>query len=85
MLARDGADIVVTDERMPEMNGVELLSKVRTLYPGTVRIIASGHDDRRTLIEAINSAGIHKFLSKHWDPDRQRAEVREAFDQRSRP
>jgi response regulator RpfG family c-di-GMP phosphodiesterase len=84
LLAREGADIVVTDQKMPEMTGVEFLSKVRSLYPATVRVIASGHDDKRTLIEAINSAGIHKFLSKSWAPDRVRSEVREAYEQRAR-
>jgi diguanylate cyclase (GGDEF)-like protein/PAS domain S-box-containing protein len=82
VLARDGADIVITDQLMPEMTGVEFLNKVRKLYPGTVRIVVSGHDDRRTLVEAINSAGIHKFLSKNWAPNRMCAEVREAYDAR---
>lgn len=82
MLARDGASIVISDHQMPEMTGVEFLSNVRKLFPGTVRIVVSGDDDRRTLIDAINNAGIHKFLSKHWDPDRLRAAVREAFDRR---
>jgi response regulator RpfG family c-di-GMP phosphodiesterase len=82
VLTGNGVGIVITDQLMPEMTGVEFLSKVRKLYPGTVRIVVSGHDDRRTLIEAINSAGIHKFLSKSWAPERLRAEVREAYDAR---
>ena len=81
LLARHGADIVVSDYQMPGMNGVEFLGNVRKLYPGIVRVVATGGDEMPTLTSAINHAGIHKFLSKNWDPERLRAEVRAAFQQ----
>ena len=84
MLARHGADIVVSDFQMPGMNGVEFLTNVRKLYPDAVRVVATSGDDMPTLTSAINNAGIHKFLSKNWDPDRLRAEVRAAFEQERR-
>jgi CheY-like chemotaxis protein len=82
VLARHGAAIVVSDFRMPGMSGVEFLSNVRKLYPNAVRIVVIDGDDPPTLTRAINSAGIHKFLSKNWDPARLRAEVRDAYRQR---
>jgi diguanylate cyclase (GGDEF)-like protein/PAS domain S-box-containing protein len=81
-LARHGADIVISDYQMPGMSGVEFLTNVRKLYPNTLRVVATGGDDVPTLSSAINHAGIHKFLSKSWDPERLRAEVREAFRQK---
>ncbi|OGA25690.1 MAG: hypothetical protein A3I02_09765 [Betaproteobacteria bacterium RIFCSPLOWO2_02_FULL_67_26] len=82
ILARYGVDIVISDQRMPEMTGVEFLSRVRKLYPHAVRVVAASGDDVPTITGATNRAGIHKFLSKDWDPDRLRAEVREAYQQR---
>jgi response regulator RpfG family c-di-GMP phosphodiesterase len=82
MLARHGADVVVSNYQMQEMSGVAFLSNVRKLYPEAVRIVATGGDDTPTLTGAINNAGIHKFLSRHWDAERLRAEVRAAYGQR---
>jgi diguanylate cyclase (GGDEF)-like protein/PAS domain S-box-containing protein len=80
-LARDGADVVISDQGMSEMSGVEFLSKVRRMYPDTVRVIMTG-GDAPTLTRAINAAGIHRFLLKSWNKDRLCSEVREAFRQR---
>ena len=79
ILARHGADIVISDSHMPEMSGIEFLSRIRKLYSNTVRVLASRSDDAPTLTRATNQAGIHKFLSKDWTPDRMRAEMREAM------
>jgi HD-like signal output (HDOD) protein len=55
-------DVVVSDVRMPVMNGLQLLSEVKRLYPETVRIILSGESDRELTMQAINVS--HQFLSK---------------------
>jgi diguanylate cyclase (GGDEF)-like protein len=81
-LARHGADIVVSDHSMPGMTGVEFLNNVRKLYPAAVRVVATGEDDALTMRGAVNVAGIHKFLSKKWEPERLRAEVRDAYSRR---
>ena len=82
VLARDGVAIVISDYYMPGMGGIEFLTHVRKMYPDAVRVVITGGKDSPTLSGAVNNAGIHKFLSKNWDPDRLRAEVREAFRQR---
>jgi response regulator RpfG family c-di-GMP phosphodiesterase len=56
--------VIVSDMKMPKMDGVELLSKVRDLYPDTVRLMLTGHADLDTAIEAVNSGRIFRFLTK---------------------
>jgi response regulator RpfG family c-di-GMP phosphodiesterase len=56
--------VIVSDMRMPEMNGVQFLAKARELYPDTVRIILSGQSDLSATIAAVNEGNIFRFLSK---------------------
>lgn len=56
--------VVVSDMRMPGMNGVELLSRVKDLYPETVRLMLTGNADQETAMEAVNSGQIFRFLTK---------------------
>lgn len=61
--------IVVSDYRMPEMNGVEFLRQVRVLYPRTSRAILSGQIDLQQVSDALNASDIHKFFLKPWEND----------------
>ena len=79
VLARHTVNIVISDQNMPAMTGVKFLSVVRKLYPQAIRIVVSGVSDTGTVTNAVNEAGIHKFLSKNWDAARLRSEVREAY------
>lgn len=65
-LAGSPVDVVVTDMRMPGMDGAQLLSQIRRLYPGTVRIILSGHSDQEMTLRAVGPA--HRYLAKPCDP-----------------
>jgi YesN/AraC family two-component response regulator len=62
-------DLIISDHRMPEMTGVELLKKVKELYPGTIRIILSGYADFKNVVDAINDGEIYRFCSKPWEND----------------
>jgi HD-like signal output (HDOD) protein len=66
-LEREPADVVVSDMRMPGMDGAELLARVRDLYPGTARIVLSGHAEREAAMRALPVA--HQYLSKPFDAD----------------
>jgi FixJ family two-component response regulator len=61
------------------MSGIELLSKVKVLYPRIVRMILSGYTELSTVTEAINQGEIYRFLTKPWEDDQLREVVREAF------
>ena len=60
-------DLVISDYRMPVMNGVQFLKAFREIQPDTVRLILSGYADLNGLIAAINEAGISRFISKPWN------------------
>ena len=62
-------DLIVSDMRMPNMNGAEFLARARTLYPDTIRILLTGYSDMECTIKAINDGGIYGYLSKPWDGD----------------
>jgi two-component system response regulator HupR/HoxA len=69
ILARSNINIVLTDQRMPEVSGVELLQEVRQHWPDAVRIIISGYTDSEDIIAGINQAGIYQYLLKPWHPE----------------
>lgn len=67
ILENERMDVVIADQRMPEMNGSEFLRIVREKYPNTVRIMLSGYSDFESLTKAINEGEIFRFISKPWD------------------
>jgi diguanylate cyclase (GGDEF)-like protein/PAS domain S-box-containing protein len=79
LLATNEVQVVVSDQRMPDMNGTEFLSRVRRLYPGTVRIILSGYAELESVLSAINRGEIYRFYTKPWDDQALRDNIREAF------
>jgi len=79
LLAQHKVGVIISDQRMPEMTGVEFLSRVKELYPDTVRIILSGYTELNSVTDAINRGAIYKFLTKPWEDDLLRANVEEAF------
>lgn len=79
LLALHPVQVIVSDQRMPGMSGVEFLSKVKELYPHTVRISLSGHSDISTVTDAINKGAIWKYITKPWDDEAFTGEIRAAF------
>jgi len=84
LLARNRVDVVVSDQRMPEMTGTEFLVQVKSMYPDTVRIVLSGYTDLASITDAINRGAVYKFLTKPWEGDELRRVVRDAFRQHAR-
>lgn len=72
--------IVISDYRMPEMNGVEFLERVYNRWPDTVRIILSGYADLEAVISAINRGHIYKFISKPWNNNDLKVTVSNALE-----
>lgn len=79
ILAMYPVGVILSDQRMPEMSGVEFLGRVKDLYPTTVRIVLSGHTDLESITGAINRGAVYKYQSKPWDDDQLRENLREAF------
>lgn len=72
--------LVVSDYRMPSMNGVEFLSEVCRRWPETERIILSGYADTAAIVSAINEGQIYKFIAKPWNDDDLLSTIREALE-----
>jgi DNA-binding NtrC family response regulator len=79
LLALYRVQVVMCDQRMPVMSGTEFLSKVKEMYPDTMRIILSGYTGVSTVLESINRGSIYKFYTKPWNDAELRDNVRLAF------
>lgn len=79
VLATNQVDVIVSDQRMPGMTGVEFLHKAKDMHPDTVRMVLSGYTDLQSVTDAINEGAIYKFLTKPWDDAMLRANIEEAF------
>ncbi len=79
ILTRQEVQVIISDQRMPGVSGTEFLTKVKASHPNTVRILLSGYSDAITVTDAINRGAIYKFLTKPWDDDDLRLQVRDAF------
>ncbi len=81
LLERDGpVSVVISDQRMPEMTGVEFLSKVFEMNPTTTRIILTGFADMDAIIRAINDGHVYAYITKPWEPADLKQVVRRAVD-----
>lgn len=79
LLAQHRVGVIISDQRMPGMTGTEFLSKVKELYPDTVRIVLSGYTELNSVTDAINRGAVYKFLTKPWEDELLRGNVEEAF------
>jgi len=69
ILKREWIQILLCDQRMPDMSGVEFTEKVREEYPEIIRMIISGYTDSEDIIAAVNKGGIYQYITKPWHPD----------------
>lgn len=67
IMAREAVDLVISDMRMPEMNGAQFLEKVRERWPETIRILLTGYADIASTVDAINKGQIFRYFSKPWE------------------
>ena len=70
--------VVLTDQRMPNMSGVEFLTEVCRRHPATMRIILTGFADMNAIIEAINDGHVYAYISKPWEPDHLKQVMKQA-------
>ncbi len=72
--------VIISDQRMPEMNGTEFLGKTVEHYPDTIRILLTGYTDVEDLVEAINAGKVFKYIVKPWNPTDLKAIVEQAAE-----
>ncbi len=61
--------VIMSDQRMPEMTGVQLMHRVKDAHPEAIRIVFTGYADIRAVVDAINNVGLYRYITKPWDPD----------------
>ncbi|HLA30381.1 MAG TPA: EAL domain-containing protein [Pseudomonas sp.] len=79
LLAKHDIQVILSDQRMPEMSGTEFFSRVKDLHPETIRIVLSGYTDLKSVTDAINQGAIYQFLTKPWDDEQLRQCIAQAF------
>ena len=80
IMAAQPIDLVMSDARMPGMDGAQLLAEVHRLYPATSRILLTGYADLATIIKAINEGQIHRYISKPWNDEELPLVLRQALE-----
>src|SRR3954447_2895933 len=78
LMQEEEVHIIMSDQRMPQVTGVELLAKVKARYPQAIRMLFTGYADLESIIAAINQGHIFGFLKKPWQPEELEAAVRQA-------
>ncbi len=79
-LRSEPVQILVSDQRMPQMSGAELLAQASEIQPQAMRILLTGYSDLDAAIEALNSGGIFRYLTKPWDPQEMANTLRQAAE-----
>jgi len=81
LLEQEPVDLVISDMRMPQMDGAAFLSQVRQRWPDAVRILLTGYADVSSTIAAINQGEIYRYIAKPWDDNEIVLTVRQALEQ----
>jgi CheY-like chemotaxis protein len=72
--------VVLSDQRMPNMSGVEFVTEVCKRHPATVRMILTGFADMQAILEAINAGHVYAYITKPWEPDQLKQVMKQAVD-----
>jgi response regulator RpfG family c-di-GMP phosphodiesterase len=78
IMQEEEVHIVMSDQRMPQITGVELLTKVKARFPHAIRMLFTGYADLESIIAAINQGHVYQFMKKPWEPEELLASVRRA-------
>jgi signal transduction histidine kinase len=79
-LEKTDAPVILSDQRMPGMTGVDLLREAKRLRPDTTRLLFTGYADIKAVIDAINEGNVFRYITKPWDPQEMVAVVRQAVE-----
>ncbi|MGA4472192.1 response regulator [Ectopseudomonas chengduensis] len=79
-LREEHIHVLVSDQRMPQMSGAQLLAEAREIAPNTLRIMLTGYSDLDAAVEALNNGGIFRYLTKPWDQQEMAFTLRQAAE-----
>lgn len=80
ILEQNPMHIIITDQRMPQMTGVEFLESIISIYPDPIRILLTGYADIAAVIDAINKGQVYLYVTKPWQEDELRLYIEKAFE-----
>lgn len=80
LMTETPVNVIISDQRMPGMNGAEFFGKIKNDYPDAIRLLLTGYADIQAVISAINDGNIFRYIAKPWDPVELDTIVREAFE-----
>jgi signal transduction histidine kinase len=81
LMAREDVHVVMTDQRMPEMTGVEFLKRIKDAFPDAIRLLFTAYADLAAVTDAINQGNVYRYLSKPLQPDELRGVLKQAVEQ----
>lgn len=73
-------EIIITDQRMPEMTGVEFLESIIKEFPNPIRILLTGYTDMDDLINAVNKGQIYRYINKPWNEEELKMVIQQAYE-----
>jgi DNA-binding NtrC family response regulator len=80
IVAREPVAVLVTDQRMPGMSGLDVVARARTIRPALVPMILTGYTELETLTEAVSRGAVERYILKPWDTQELRLAVRHAIE-----
>ncbi|MGB0886758.1 MAG: response regulator [Vicingaceae bacterium] len=80
ILENNEIEIILTDQRMPEVTGVEFLQSILDIYPDPIRILVTGYSDITAVIDAVNKGQIYRYISKPWETDYLKITIDKAYE-----
>ncbi len=80
LLMKEDINVIITDQRMPEENGVEFLESIIPMHPDPMRVLLTGYTDVQAVIDAINKGKVYHYLTKPWEEDYLRTVVKNAHE-----
>ncbi|MBI5665795.1 MAG: response regulator [Nitrospirae bacterium] len=80
IMSENPCKVIISDVKMPKMDGFELLAKVRERYPDMIRVVLSGHADVKLVLDIVNEKGIDRYLTKPWNTADVKATINQCIE-----
>jgi response regulator RpfG family c-di-GMP phosphodiesterase len=80
ILEKETIHVILSDQRMPRMTGIEFFEKIKSIHPDPIRILITGYTDINAVIDAINRGQVYKYLSKPWVEEDVKIFVEKAYE-----